>query len=383
MSKFKMVLLVLVSVALLAGCGKSNKSARQNTVAQLQKTDQVWKESAIATATVTAQNKLTREKRAADDKLSPWITNNGRFYSVASFKQTTYATVRKQAKEVDSMPQNLHFVTVEQVNATLKVLGAKVRIKSLDDLIYIEQEDATTFRISTGFLIAGDKLYSVAINYSSSGANTAGSSVNRGTVYTRKVQYASDKVLKTTAIQGTWQSAAGAKAVVAGTQLVTVQNDAFVRGKIEDLGATKLTALYTNSSYVVRQNQAIRRGVKLSRNSLVAGDVWGNLYVFLSARKMVQVTNSGATLYTKSSKTADTTVFPDQVRTVFAKLDAQKSAAGVAGYLLPKGHNTYSVGLVGSILYITKNNASGITGAESVSIDSHHQISTAADMNHN
>jgi hypothetical protein len=383
MSKIKYVL-ALAAVVLLTACGKQaaqkTSSVYQHSTSQLQKNDQVWAEEAVATAALDSKNGLTAEKRTNDDKLAPWITSKGKFYNVANYQQTNYAAIKKQLKKNDSMPQNLHFVTVKQVNATLKTLGATVRIKSLNDLVYIKQTNGTTFQNGTGFLIAGDKLYDVYVSYTS---GTKGASVNRGTVYTRKLKYASSKAVTPAAIAGLWQASDGTKALVKNQQLVTIQNDAFVRGTIENLGALKQSELYGTMSYYLRQTTTTKKGVKLSSNSLASGDLWGNLYVFLSASKMVQVTNSSVKVFTKTGAKDDTADFPKQVFTAFKELDKEKSTSGVAGYLLPKGNNTYSVGLVSSTHFVLQNYTTGISGAEAVSVDSKGNISVGADMNHN
>lgn len=383
MSKLKYVV-ALAAVVLLAACGKKaprkSSSVYQHSSTQLHKNDQVWAEEAVSTATLNSKNGLTAEKRRSDDKLAPWITSKGKFYNVASYKQSNYAAIKKQLKKNDSMPQNLHFATVKQVNTTLKTLGAKVKIKSLNDLVYIKQTNGTTFQNGTGFVIAGNKLYDVYISYTS---GAKGASVNRGMVYTRNLKYASSKTVKAGAIKGLWQATDGTKALVKNKQLVTIQNDAFVRGAIENLGALKQSALYGTMSYYLRQTTTTKKGVKLSSNSLASGDVWGNLYVFLSASKMVQVTNSGVKVFTKTSAEDDTTDFPEQVFTAFKGLDKEKSTTGVAGYLLPKGNSTYSVGLVSSINFVLQNYTTGISGAEAVNVDDKGKVTVGADMNHN
>jgi hypothetical protein len=383
MSKLKSILAIGV-VLLLAACGKQTVSTNQNvykhTTNQLQKSDQVWAEEATATATLGKKNSLTGEKRTADNKLGPWITSKAKFYNVASYKQSDYATIKKQVKSGDSMPQNLHFATVKQINTTLHTLGAKVKIKNLNDLVYIKQTNGTTYRNSSGFLIAGDKLYDVNISYTS---GAQGLSVNRGTVYTRQLKYSSNKTVKASTIAGYWQGQDGTKAIVKDNQLVTIQNQAFVRGKIENLSKLKQTQLYGSMSYYLRQTTTTKLGVKLSHNSLASGDVWGNLYVFLSANKMVQVTNGSVKVYTKTSAKTDSTDFPSQIFTVFKGLDKVKTTTGVPGYLLPKGNNTYSVGLVSSVNFIFENYSSGISGAESVSVAKTGKLTVGADMNHN
>lgn len=177
---------------------------------------------------------------------------------------------------------------------------------------------------------------------------------------------------------GTWQSTAGDQATVRDDQLVTIQNKSYVRGKVENLSHLQGEKLYRNTAYSLRQTQLVKQNAKLTQESLVAGDLYDNMYLFLSKTKMARVNTSGVTIFTKK---ADQSQIPAQVFEVFRLLD-QRHTDEVAAYLLPHGTDTYSVALTRSINYATVNYEGGATGAESVSIQDG-KISVGPDLNHN
>lgn len=375
--KMSVAVLVLGCLSLLTACQPSNvvSKVKQHTVTVLNQKDQVWRETEAVSATVTSQGSLKNEQVKPDNKLSPAITNAGKFYSVATFKQSDYATIKKAIQKNEAQPKTLRFVTVKQVNATLKAMGATKQIKALTDLVYTQQADGHTFPSNDGYLIEGDHLYEVIMAYTTGGN---ASTVNRGNVYSRKIKYWTTKQLTFNVVAGTWQSTAGDQATVRDDQLVTIQNKSYVRGKVENLSHLQGEKLYRNTAYSLRQTQLVKQNAKLTQESLVAGDLYDNMYLFLSKTKMARVNTSGVTIFTKK---ADQSQIPAQVFEVFRLLD-QRHTDEVAAYLLPHGTDTYSVALTRSINYATVNYEGGATGAESVSIQDG-KISVGPDLNHN
>ncbi len=351
-----------------------------HTKAVLKQKDNAWAEVATVTATVSPKGQLSAEKAKKDATLTPWISDRGVLYQVGTYKPTaSYADIKQRAKKDVVVPRNYHVASIKQINATLSAMGAKTTIKHYRDLVYLQPSGGTTTtQIKSGFLIEGAHLYVVNIDYTS---GTTAAPVIRGTVYSNHYQYAASKRLKPEAVSGLWQSTTGQLAMVRDQQVVTIQNGAFVRGQLEDLSKQKATTLYQNTSFVLRQAQAAKLAVKIGRHTLASGDLWGNLYVFLSSTKMVQVTNGSVIVYTKCSTKTTNSQFPEQVFTVFDKLDKQK-ATNVAAYLLPKSHNTYSVGMATSNDYITVNYAGGLAGAEAANLDGD-TLTVGPDMNHN
>ncbi|SIH50813.1 Uncharacterised protein [Mycobacteroides abscessus subsp. abscessus] len=65
----------------------------------------------------------------------------------------------------------------------------------------------------------------------------------------------------------------------------------------------------------------------------MAGDLYDNMYLFLSKTKMARVNTSGVTIFTKKP---DQSQIPAQVFEVFRLLD-QRHTDEVAAYLLPHG----------------------------------------------
>jgi hypothetical protein len=380
MLKWHRAIIALTVMALLAGCQQATKATtskvHQRTTQIVHQADSVWHETGTTTATVAPSGQLSGETTKAETTtLGPWVTNAGTFYNMQAYSQTTsYQTLKKATRDNDSMPKHLKFATLTQLNATLKAMGAKARIKHYSDLVYLKATNGANL-IQSGFLAAGDHLYVLNIAYTT--ADTT-SQVTRGTVFSRHYQAAATAKLTAKAVAGTWQAADGTQATVKDGQLVTVQDNAYVRGRLESLARFQPATLYRNTAYYLRQKQANQRGVKIGRNALGAGDVWDNLYFFTSKSKLIRVNNTGITTFTKTTAAS---AVPDQVFTVFAKLDAQ-GGENVAGYLLPKGNATYSVGLVPSVSYLTQNYSGGISGAEAVT-DKNGKISVGADLNHN
>ncbi|MFD1393757.1 hypothetical protein ACFQ3L_09285 [Lacticaseibacillus jixianensis] len=375
--------LVAFGVLFLAACHSqtppvSQQAARTKTV--LKQKDNLWAEVATVSAMVSPSGQLSAEKAKKDTTLTPWISDRGVLYQVGTYKPTaSYAAIKQHAKKEVVVPKDYHVASIKQINATLAAMGAKTTIKHYRDLVYLAPSGGTTTtQIKAGFLIEGSHLYVVNIDYTN---GTAAAPVVRGTVYSNHYQYAASKRLKPDAVSGLWQSTTGQLAMVRDQQVVTIQDGAFVRGQLEDLSKQKVPALYQNTSFVLRQSQAAKLAVKIGRNSLASGDLWGNLYVFLSPTKMVQVTNGSVIVYTKQSTQTTSSQFPEQVFTVFDKLDAQQ-ATNVAAYILPKGNNTYSVGMATSNDYITVNYAGGLAGAEAANL-SGDTLTVGADMNHN
>lgn len=81
--KLSVAVLVLGCLSLLAACQPSNvvSKVKQHTVTVLNQKDQVWRETEAVSATVTSQGSLKNEQVKPDNKLSPAITNAGKFYS--------------------------------------------------------------------------------------------------------------------------------------------------------------------------------------------------------------------------------------------------------------------------------------------------------------
>ena len=367
MKKTILMLLTVVAAGLLAACQKapSTSAVYQHTTAVLAQSDQVWREVQTATATQTASASLGSETAQAASQLSPWVTDAGKFYHGAAQSQTTYQAVKAGVSKVKNPNPKIKtkWATVKQINRTLKTLGATKQITSRNDLVYIKEADGSIAQSPVGYLIQGDALYAVQMAYTT---GETGGVINRGNKFTRKMAYASDQVVKPAAISGTWQTKAGQTAVVKNGQLFAAQNGAYTRGQIENLGQYSTKTLYTKIAYQLRQTQLSKAQVKLSHQSLASGDVYNNLYVFLTPTKMVAVNAAGqAVLYTKQK--ANQTSLPSAVFTIFSQLD-KRSSSTLAGSLRPQGEHQYLVGLTVNLHFITQNYAGGVNGTEPVTI---------------
>ncbi len=364
--------LLLASLFALSACQKPQSAPtpksnhlRQSTLSVAQQADQVWRQ----TQTVTQAASDKPERATAANTLGPWTTDRGRFYTSTAFDPTTFSASRKRLSQTGPL------ISVAQANATLKAMGAKVQLQSLADLVYLKQRGGTTFDQPIGLLIRGQHLYLLQMTRD----QTSGA-ITTGAVYSRRFNYASRQVLSLDAITGTWATTEGDQALVRNGQIFTRQSQAYVRGNIQALAALPAKTLYTGMGFYLRQSQSVKASARLSRQSLIGGDLYDHLYLFLSATKMVRLDRAGATVFTRTSK-ATSGLVPAQVLTVFDLLDQQDPDSPVA-YLLPHGANTWSAALTSSLDYATINYSGGTTAAESVSL-TNGQLSIGHDQNHN
>lgn len=198
MRKLLALLALLASIGLLAGCNQTSHSAiRAHTSSVLRQRRQVWVEKGTAISLQAENSHLSSPQRRASTILSPWISNRGKLYQGTVYHQTNYATLKDALTGTlfdrlfirqPSHKPHPHLLTVNQVNNSLKVLGAKSRLDDFDELVYLKDDNNQASVEPVGLLCEGNHLYVIQVSYYTLGR---GAEINRGAVFIRKTQPAS------------------------------------------------------------------------------------------------------------------------------------------------------------------------------------------------
>ncbi|MFD1393258.1 hypothetical protein ACFQ3L_06695 [Lacticaseibacillus jixianensis] len=192
MRKISVFLALLATVLLLAGCQNADHSAvRAHTATVLKQNHQVWHETATAVSIQGQAGRLSAPQFRPETILSPWVSDRGRLKQGVTYRQRHYAT--QKAALIGTPFENWvfgpphrkhhpHLLTVAQVNAALKVLGAKARLSSLDELVYLKGGRGQASVEPVGILCEEGRLYVIQVSYY---PLAAGAEISRGAVYTR------------------------------------------------------------------------------------------------------------------------------------------------------------------------------------------------------
>lgn len=192
MRKASVLIALLATVLLLAGCQNTDRTAvRAHTVAVLKQGEQRWHETATAVSTQGQAGRLSAPQRRPETILSPWVSDRGRLKQGVTYRQTHYAT--QKAALIGTPFENWLFgpphrkhrprlLTVAQVNSALKALGAKARLSSLDELVYLKDGRDQASVEPVGILCEEGRLYVIQVSYY---PLATGAEISRGAVFAR------------------------------------------------------------------------------------------------------------------------------------------------------------------------------------------------------
>ncbi|MEY2357893.1 hypothetical protein AB4860_01405, partial [Lactiplantibacillus plantarum] len=176
----KLAILVMTIGLALAGCTtqtfapvKHHRSVKATTQKVIQAPTKTWTFDQAVSSSQTKHGVASNLDISVVDKTtaqSSWTTSNGQFLSAGvKHRQVSYAKWHhdQQRHIMKSYRHRLHHMSVSQINAVLKKLGASIQINKLTDLIYLESGNHTDpLPVNTAFAAKGHHLYAVNIQYS-------------------------------------------------------------------------------------------------------------------------------------------------------------------------------------------------------------------------
>lgn len=306
------------------------------------------------------------------DKTTKWTTNKGRLTSANhQYKQISLKQWEKQSKKTQLKPlqKYYHLMTVNQVNATLKQLGANFEIKQLSELIFLNgQTDATVF--PQALIAKGHHLYAINMQYMTNGLYTT---LDRGQVMTDITPKPKAKPAALPSLNGTWVAAKTTASANDSGQLLIKDGylyqkryDSYERSAIQSLTNYSKKTLKQNPIYPTQQAAATKAGYQLTAKSIASGDSVGYLYLFINDKQLVRIGEGIATQYDKTSPQVTTSDLPETNITIFEQMDTQNPGE-VASTITTKA-SAPIVGLSASINYLTDSTAGQITDNRGVDI---------------
>ncbi|RRK09756.1 hypothetical protein D1831_10900 [Lactiplantibacillus garii] len=372
--------LVTSLLVILAGCGanqasktKSKATAADNSVV---KNTQQATRAASKTWVFDQAVSSKQTKRGLQDTLttsvvsklqadSSWTTAKGQFTSNSiDYQRVSLAKWKRDGLKhvMKSYQHTVHYVSVAQVNAVLKKLGADVQIHQLTDLVFLETKNGGE-PLSTGFVASGHHLYEINVEYRDADTPTT---VDRGTKYTDTATKTAVSHVDPADLAGTWiapetttSATDTGKMMVKAGYLYQHRYDSFERSAVQDLATYSLTSLNQNTTYAEQKRNAAKAGYHLTNRVVASGDSLGYLYLFISKDKMIRIGQGDVTTYEHTSAT----VAPADLPTADVKLFDQttKKHPGSAASTVTVKAGAPKVGMSSSVKYLTDPEAGQIT----------------------
>lgn len=384
----KTFILTLALLLLLAGCGVQPKktsqpaeSTKKTTVTNVKPTTekiiqgatQTWtfKKKVVSQQTTKGvSNQLTISPTTRSDTQTNWTTGQGQISgNTAPYNQISFKTWSRQTRQsvTKEGQDDLHFMSVTQINQTLKKLGANFKIGSLNDLIYLETKTKTMV-LPEAIIAKDDHLYIINIEYITPEHTQT---IDRGQVLDSITTQQKTTQVPLTQLNGTWTAAGttasandSGKVLVKDGYLYQQRYDSYERSVIQSLASESATTLSKNAMFTDQQSSAAKAGYQLTGKSVASGDSIGYLYLFVNNQKLVRIGEGLATDYQKASDQVSEKELPQQSITIFKQMDA-KYPGEVASTITTKA-DAPIVGMSDSINYLTDVTAGQITENKSV-----------------
>lgn len=384
----KTFILTLTSLLLLTGCGvqakkttQSTKSTKQATITNVKPTTekiiqgatQTWtfgKRVGSQQTTKGVSEQLTISPTTRSDAQTNWTTGQGQISgNTAPYDQISFKTWSRQTRQsvTKEGQDDLHFMSVTQINQTLKKLGANFKIGSLNDLIYLETKTKTMV-LPEAIIAKDDHLYIINIEYITPEHTQP---IDRGQVLDSITTQQKTTQVPLTQLNGTWTAAGttasandSGKVLVKDGYLYQQRYDSYERSAIQSLASESATTLSKNAMFTDQQSSAAKAGYQLTGKSVASGDSIGYLYLFVNNQKLVRIGEGLATDYQKTSDQVSEKELPQQSITIFKQMDA-KYPGKVASTITTKA-DAPIVGMSDSINYLTDVTAGQITENKSV-----------------
>lgn len=316
-------------------------------------------------------NKLTTSVISKTDQLSSWTTSKGQFIaSPVKYKRISLKKWQHDLRKnyVKSAQNEIHLMSVNQVNAVLKKLGANFQITKLSDLIFLETK-TSGMTIPQGFVAKGHHLYAVNIQYVDTDQPIT---VERGQLFTDTSTKKTGSQLSLEELNGTWIAAAtttsandSGKILVKDGYLYQHRYNSFERSAIQNLNSYSLISLNQNQTYALQKANAANAGYQLTQKSVASGDSLGYLYLFINDKKLIRIGQGETTSYTRTSTLVAANDLPQDDLTIFKQMD-QKNPGEAASTITVRADAPF-VGMSSSIKYLTDSAAGQITSNQTVS----------------
>jgi hypothetical protein len=261
-------------------------------------------------------------------------------------------------------------MSVDQINAVLKKLGAKFKITHLTDLIFLATK-SNGLTIEQAFAAKGHHLYAINIPYFD---NDQTQTIDRGEVFTDTDTKKATGQISLAKLNGTWiapqtttSSADTGKILIKDGYLYQRRFDSIERSAIQNLSAYSLISLNQNTTYANQKINAANAGYQLTRKAVASGDSLGYLYLFINQNKMIRIAAGVTTDYEKTNTLVAASDLPQDDITIFQQMD-QKNPGEAASTITIKAGPAV-VGVSESIKYLTDPEAGQITSNQTISLN--------------
>jgi hypothetical protein len=375
---FTIALLILV----ISGCSlqskkKTTPTIKMTTRQALKPAEKTWTFTKGVSSKQTKKqgvaDKLTESVISKTDELSSWTTSKGKFmsgsvnYKQVSFKKWQRDTQKNYTKSAQS---KIHYMSITQVNAVLKKLGANFKITKLTDLIFLETK-INGMTLPQGFVAHKNQLYALNIQYVDTDQTIT---LGRGQLFTATNGKKTGSQLSLSKLNGTWIAAATTtsandtgKLMIKNGYIYQHRYNSFERSAIQDLNSYSLISLNQNQTYALQKANASNAGYQLTRKSVASGDSLGYLYLFINQNKLVRIGQGEVTSYSKTSTLIAANDLPQDDITIFNQMD-QKNP-GEAASTITVDASAPLVGMSSSIKYLTDGEAGQITSSQAIDFE--------------
>lgn len=372
---------------LLTSCAaqKSKQTTKQNATVSVKTTTnhvlQAKSKTWVFTKKVVSQqtkkrgvaSQLTTSMVSKTDTTTNWVTAKGQFMAGSvNYKKVSLKEWRKNLNHnfVKSGRKKIHLMSVDQVNAVLKKLGANFRIAHLTDLIFLATK-SNGLTIAQAFAAKGHHLYAINIPYFD---NNQTLTIDRGEVFTDTGTKKATGQISLAKLNGTWiapqtttSSTDTGKILIKDGYLYQQRFDSFERSAIQNLSTYSLISLNQNTTYANQKINAANAGYQLTQKTVASGDSLGYLYLFINQNKMIRIGAGVTTNYKKVNTLVAASDLPQDDITIFQQMD-QKNPGEAASTITVKAGPAV-VGMSKSIKYLTNPEAGQITSNQTISLN--------------
>lgn len=372
----KLAILAITIGITLAGCTTQTSApahhhpVKVTTQKVLQAKTKTWTFDQAVSSKQTKNGVASKLEASVVDKTtaqSSWTTSQGQFLSVGiKHRQVSFSKWQRaqQRHIMKSYRHRLHYMSVSQVNAVLKKLGAPIKISKLTDLIYLETGSSTDpLPVVTAFVAKGHHLYAINMQYSDTDQTTT---IDRGRSFTDTNTKVTPRHISVDQLNGTWIAAETTtsasdtgKLLIKNGYLYQHRYDSYERSAIQDLSRYSLGSLNQNVTYAAFKTDAANAGYQLAHNTVASGDSTGMLYIVINANKIIRINQQLVTTYNKTSTIVAASALPQTDIDIFNQMDQQHPGESAATITVKAG--PARVALTSSLNYLTDPDAGQIT----------------------
>lgn len=372
----KLAILVVTIGITLAGCTTQTSApahhhpVKATTQKVLQAKTKTWTFDQAVSSKQTKHGVASKLEASVVDKTtaqSSWTTSQGQFLSVGIKHRQVSFTKWQRAQQrhiMKSYRHRLHYMSVSQVNAVLKKLGAPIKISKLTDLIYLETGSSTDpLPVATAFVAKGHHLYAINMQYSDTDQTTT---IDRGRSFTDTSTKVTPRHISVDQLNGTWIAAETTtsasdtgKLMIKNGYLYQHRYNSYERSAIQDLSRYSLGSLNQNVTYAAFKTDAAHAGYQLAHNTVASGDSTGMLYIVINANKIIRINQQLVTTYNKTSTIVAASALPQTDIDIFNQMDQQHPGESAATITVKAG--PARVALTSSLNYLTDPDAGQIT----------------------